>query len=631
MENVPPPPACWRFGVFEVDPESGELRKQGRRVRLSDQSFQVLLALLERPGEVVSRQQLQERLWPDDTFVDFDANLNTAISLLRDALGDSAKNPRFIETLPRRGYRFLADVRREEPHAVASAADPPVSALPAPASANRGFAIALLTLIAVTFGGLSYFYTRASPEPVESIAVLPLVYAGPQTDGDQEYLADGLTSALITELARLGVPSVISETSILQYKGVRKPLPEIARELGADILVEGSVQREGNTVRVNAQLIDAGSDRHLWAQSYQQEMTSILQLQSEIAGAIVREIRTRLTLAGPVENAPRKAVNAAAHEAYLRGRHALRTEIEERRSKSVAFFNEAIRLDPTFAPAYQGLADYYGLTDALPPDEASANARRYARQALDLDGTLAAAHTSLALASWWGDWDWAGTEREFQQALDLDPNDVAARRWYGLFLDLTARPQAAFVQLHRVKELDPVSPFTYHALSYHFFVARRFQDALKQAQIVQDLSPHDPKVFESLGALYIFTGAYSKATSLAEQGIALWGRDASFIVSLALSAGRAGERERAKGLLTELQALAKRRYVPPCWFSMIHMELGELDRAFEWLEKAYAVRDGYLVHMKVSPQFDAVRGDPRFQDLLGRMNFPASESEHGTR
>lgn len=612
MGNAPLPPGVLRFGVFEVDLQSGELRKQGKKVRLVDQSFQILVALLKRPGEVVTRQQLHQRLWPGDTFVDFDANLNTAMSLLREALGDSARNPRFIETLPRRGYRFVG--------AVADPAAPP----PAPPVAllNRWIAVTLAALGVLMLSGLTYRYVRSPPQRIASVAVLPLVYAG---DGDQDYLADGMTSALITELARRGVPNVISETSVMRYKGVKKPLPSIARELGADVLVEGSVLREGNTVRVNAQLIDARSDKHIWARSYQQELQSILALQDEIAGAIVREIRVALAPSAPVPRATPRPVNPQAHEAYLKGRYALRSEIEERRSRSLEFFAEAIRLDPTFASAYQGLADYYGFTDALPPGEALANARRYALKALELDGRLAAAHRSLALASMWGDWDWAAAEREFQRSLDLDPSDATTRGWYALFLDLTGRPRAAFAQLQRVRELDPVSPQTFHALGHHYFLARRHAEAVEQVLKVQELSPHDPKVFEALGSLYLYTGAYDQAIAASEHGIALWGRDPAFVSALAVAHARAGARGKAEVLLKELQGVARQRHIPPCWFAMIHMHLGELDRAMEWLDTAFKTRDVYLVHLKVSPLFDPVRGDPRYPDLLRRMNFPPDD------
>jgi TolB-like protein/DNA-binding winged helix-turn-helix (wHTH) protein/Tfp pilus assembly protein PilF len=629
MENAPLPSPRYRFGIFEVDPESGELRKQGRRVKLPDQGFQVLLALLERPGEVVTRQQLHQRLWPGDTFVDFDANLNTAMSLLREALGDSARTPRFIETLPRRGYRFLgavADSRIPTPQLTSLPATP--SMLPeAPAAPRRDRRPvgAVLLLAVIVLGGVAYRYLRAPARTVESVAVLPLVYAGPPGEGDQEYLADGITSALITELARLGVPNVISETSVMQYKGVRKPLPAIASDLGADVLVEGSVLREGSTVRVNAQLIDARTDKHIWAQSYQREMGSILELQSDIAKAIVREVRSTLVPSAPLPRAAPKSVNPAADEAYLRGRYALRNETEASLESARAFLEEAIRLEPTFAPAHAALAQYYISTYALPPDEARSRARDHARRALALDETLASAHRSLALASMTGDWDWAAAEREFKRSVDLDPSDGVTRQWYARFLDLVGRPRAALAQLQRLREQDPVSPGTYQALAYHHFLTRRYDEALTHVRKHEGLSPHDPGVFEGLVTLHVLKGEYGQAIKENERAIALWGREPMFVFGLAMVHARAGKDAEARSLLDELRDSARKRYVPPSWFGIIYMDLGDSARAFESLEKALDARDTYLMQLRVSPLFDTVRGDPRYQDLLRRMNLPPPE------
>jgi TolB-like protein/DNA-binding winged helix-turn-helix (wHTH) protein/Tfp pilus assembly protein PilF len=617
-----------RFGVFEVNPDSGELRKQGSRVRLAEQSFQVLLALIERPGEVITREQLRQRLWPGDTFVEFDANLNTAVSLLREALGDSAKSPRFIETLPRRGYRFLADVSVERGEAAASVVpDPKSPATPRQRAFSRSGMIAGACAASVALAGLSYRYAGTPSEGIDSIAVLPLVYAGPQSAGDQEHLADGLTSALITELARLGVPNVISETSVMRYKGVaNKPLPVIARELGADVLVEGSVQREGNIVRVNAQLIDARSDRHMWAQTYQQEMHSILALQDKIASAIVREIRTALTPGSSTSRTTPQRVNPRAHEAYLRGRYALRSELEERRSRALAFFEESIRLDTSFAPAYAGLAEYYGFTDALPPEQAIPKAKSYAVKALELDDTLAGAHLTLALASTWGDWDWAVGEEQFKRSLQLDPSDATTRRWYMLFLDLMGRTDAAGVQARRIRELDPVSPHTYHAVGFHYFMTRQYGEALKQFRALQELSPNDPKAFEGLGSTYVQLGAHEKAIGTFERAIDVWGRDAAMVGALASAHASAGHVAEARSLLDELKDIGQQRHVPPTWFAMIHILLKEPNLALDWLERAFVARDTYLVHLKVSPIFDSLREEARFQDLLRRMNFPPAPS-----
>jgi TolB-like protein/Tfp pilus assembly protein PilF len=495
--------------------------------------------------------------------------------------------------------------------------------------ASRRLVAALAVLLVLVLAGLASYYVARAPPPIDSVAVLPLVYVG-AGEQDQEYLADGLTSALITELARLGVPNVISETSVMQYKAARKPLPEIARELGAQILVEGSVLREGNTVRVNAQLIDARSDRHIWARSYQREMDSLLELQDEIASAVVQEIRTTLAAAAPAARTTPPRLDPRAHEAYLRGRHALRSETEERRVKSRAFFEETIRLEPTFAPAYQGLAEYYASSYDLPPAEVWARVRRYAWKALELDRTLASAHLSLAEASLWGDWDWASAEREFQRSLALDPGDAATRRSYALFLDLIGRPRDALAQLQRVRELDPVATPTYYALGFHFYLSRQYDAALRHLATVRELSPHDPMGFESSWGVYLETGDYPQAIAMAEQAIALWGRDPAFVTALAVAQARAGEQEKARALLDELHAAARRGPLRPSWYAMIHMSLGEVDEAMTWLERAFEQRDLKTLQLRVSPIFDPLRGDARFEHLLRRIRFPPL-AEHDLR
>jgi DNA-binding winged helix-turn-helix (wHTH) protein/tetratricopeptide (TPR) repeat protein len=491
MADPSTPPPRRRFGVFEVHPESGELRKQGRKIRLAEQSFQVLMALVERPGELVTREQLRRRLWPGEVFVEFDANLNTAVSLLRDALGDSAKSPRFIETLPRRGYRFLADVAvvRDEPVPRPEPASPP----PRQRAwvLTRRPAIAGACVAVVTLAGLSYRYAAVPAESVVSIVV------------------------------------------------------PVARR-----------------------------------------------------------------------------VDPRAHEAYLKGRHALRSEVEERLGMSVGFFEEAIRIDPGYAPAYAGLAEYYRFTDALPPGQALPMAREYALKALELDGRLASPHLSLALVSMWGDWDWVAAEREFQRSVELDPDDATTRRWYSLFLDLIGRPQAAWAQLERARQLDPVSALTHHAVGFHYFTARRYADSLEQFRQVEELNPHDPKVIEGLGTVYHFTGDHQKALAVARRGVELWGRDAALIGALAIAHARVGDEKQARALLKEVQGLARTRHIPPTWFAMIYMNLGDIDRAFEWLDRAVAARDGYALQLKVSPLYDPLRSDPRFAELLQRIRLP---------
>src|SRR6266849_1590490 len=343
-----------RFGSFEVNPLTGELRKQGIRIKLHEKPFQVLLALLEHSGEVVTRKELQERLWPGDTFVEFENGLNNAISRLREALSDTAESPRFIETVPRRGYRFLPEVSQS---------------LSSSRNARlRGWRMGVgITLAAsLTIGAVvRLVYTRV--QPISSIAVLP--FRDLRGGTADNFFADGMTDAVTTDLAKLGVSKVISETSVAKFKDTKETVPQIARALGVDAVVEGAVLREGNQVRITVQLIRADIDRHLWADSYQRQMTDILALQDEVALGVAHAIKLELSPGAPGRLMSPKQVNPDAYEAYLKGRFFMQKLDEESFSRARDYFQQSIHLDPNYAPAYAGLSDYYVLDDELPPSE----------------------------------------------------------------------------------------------------------------------------------------------------------------------------------------------------------------------------------------------------------------------
>jgi TolB-like protein len=401
------------FGPYEADLDASELRKRGRKIRLQEKPFAVLAALVERPGELVTREELRERLWPDDTVVVFDDNLNTAVGKLRAALGDTAKNPRFVETLPRRGYRFIADTQTKR--------------LPTADSPPR-------------------------------IAVLPLDNLS--RNPEQEYFADGMTDAIITDLAKLGAMSVISRTSIIQYKGVRKPIGEIANELGVSVILEGSVLRSGDRVRVTAQLIDAESDRHLWGESFDRELRDVLNLQSELARAIAAEIRVQLSAEDEARLSRTRKVDELAHDAYLKGRYCLNQRTEEELEKAIRYFEQAIERDPSYAAVYAGLSDAYSLLvaggyGAGAPAELIPKARNAALEALARDDTLADVHASLGYLKFKMDWDWAGAEHSFRRAIELNPSSVTAHHWYALCLMSMVRLDEALSETTRAHELDP--------------------------------------------------------------------------------------------------------------------------------------------------------------------------------
>ena len=619
-----------RFGAFELDPTSGELLKRGIRFRLRDKPLQVLLALLERPGETLTRQELQHRLWPGDTFVEFENGLNNAVSRLRDALGDSADSPRYIETLPRRGYRFIAPLEHTAPdegHAVAAQpstgdASTRESARDAMPSRSRWLLIAGVGVAAALLVGLAVRWREAAPDARHSIAVLPFVAANPSEGSADDYLAFGMTDALISELSRVGAFNVISQTSVLQYREARKPLPVIARELGVGNIVEGSVVSESGKVRVTVQLIDARADTHLWAETYHRDPATALSDQRALAREVAGLIRARLIPADRTSAPAIRQTSPAANEAYLKGRYFLQKPGQEAQARARGFFEQSIAADPGFAPAHVGLATYFVTTDALPPAEAMHQASASARRALALDDASAAAHASLAFVHYFGDWDWAGAEREFTRAIALDPNDAASRRWRALYLSSMGHHATAAEEVQRAVQLDPVSVSGFDAAAAIWSNARRFDKVLEQAQRISDLNPDDPRAFIHFAIGYLHQGRFAEAVASAEKGVAATRRDPSFLCVLAVAQHRAGQAREAQQTLAEIDQLAGKGYVPDVYLAVAYMWLRDHEAALARLQQAFERRDTYMVVAKVAPWLDPVRADPRFQELLRRMNFP---------
>jgi TolB-like protein/DNA-binding winged helix-turn-helix (wHTH) protein/Flp pilus assembly protein TadD len=498
-----PPPSrpTYRFGDFEFDPASGELHKDGQKVRLQEQPFQILTLLLTRPGEVVTRDEVRRVLWPDDTFVDFDVGLNSAVKRLRDALGDSAENPRFVETLPRRGYRFIAPLEAPPPMAAPTIEGPTVTP---PAVTPAGFRIRSWTgaaamgtvalLAALTVSGLwPRLHSRAVSvsTPIKSLAVLPFENLG--GDAEQDYFADGMTDSLITSLAQVHALRVISRTSVMQYRRANKALPRIAEELDVDAVVEGTVSRAGDRVRITAQLIQATTDRHLWAQSYEREMRDVLSLQREVAAAIAQAVEVKLR---PEEQRRLTRASAAvqpeAYEAYLKGRFYWSKRSPETSLKAVGYFQQAIERDPAYAPAYSGLSDTYRAFDVqglAPPRECMPKAEDAARKALALDDTLAEAHASLAGVLYRYDWDWDGAEREFRLSLELEPNYAEGHRAYAVYLMTVRRHEEALAEARRARELSPLSLVINTELGLALVRLGRYDEAIEQLQKTLEIDP----------------------------------------------------------------------------------------------------------------------------------------------
>ena len=602
------------FGSFEVNPLTGELRKQGLRIKLHEKPLQVLLALLDHPpGEVVSRKELQERLWPQDTFVEFENGLNNAISRLREALGDTAESPRFIETVPRHGYRFLAQV------SLVAGASPAVSSARANVLFQRWLLAILLSAGAALALGGAFHFALPQRKAIQSLAVLPFRNLG--TGASEEYFTDGMTDAVTTELAKLGVSKVISETSVAQFRDTKKAVPEIARALRVDGVVEGAVLREGNQVRITVQLIRTDTDQHVWAESYQRQMTDILALQNEVALGVARAIKLELSPGAAAQSTPPKPVNAEAYEAYLKGRYFMQKR-DESAMRAKDYFQQAIQLDPSYAPAYAGLADFYVL--ALPPKEALPAAREYAQKALKLDSNSPDSHLSLAYIYFYDDWDWAAADQEFRSAIALAPGLAQPHRWYAIYLTAMRRVSEAMKEAQRAEELDPLSITAHDGVAVVAASAGQYDQCIEEGRKILELDPNDLRAYVDMAAGHMQKRMYQEALQDSEKGLAVSHRNPLFLSIAAYAHGRLGSMEQANKLVEEMRAATRQEspVSPSILFAMAFLGMGKHKEAMDALEEGYKTHDPDLVGLNSTPWFEPLRSDPRFQDLLHRMNFP---------
>jgi len=617
---MPPLPAhAVRFGPFQLDLRAAELHHNGSRTKLPDQPFQILTALLEHPGEVVTREELRQRLWGSDTFVDFEQGLNTAVKRLRELLGDSAEKPRFIETVPRHGYRLMVPVEGSDP----------TSSAVADASARRRkiwLTVSASLLVAVALGVIwrQRVLERFRPVKIESLAVLPLENLS--GNPDEEYFADGMTEALITELGKVSALRVISRQSVMQYKGANKPVPQIARELHVDAVVEGSVLRLGDNVRITAQLVQASPERHLWSDSYERNFRDVIPLQREVTQAIVREIRVALTPQEQQSLANVRPVSPEAYEAYLKGRYHYDKWSTEDTQKARDWFRRAIDKDPHFAPGYARLAWTYTHTPGEwggSVRESYETARRLTQEALVIDGTLAEAHMVLADIMREYDWDWAGAEEEYRRAISLNPGDARAHAQYSELLSCLARHEEAIKEAKLALQLDPVSPFTNGQVGYVLYWARRYDEAIEQLQKTLDLDPNYSRAYFALGRAYLEKGMPRKALEALKKGEGLVSARSGPSDFLGYAYGTLGERSEALKIADQLKILRDQGNPDATWgLARVYTGLGDKDRALEFLQNAYDEHYPSLEVIKVDPQFDRLHSDPRFQDLVRRMNFP---------
>jgi TolB-like protein/DNA-binding winged helix-turn-helix (wHTH) protein/Tfp pilus assembly protein PilF len=648
-----------RFGVFEADMEAGELRKHGLRLKLSEQPFQILAMLVARPGEVVSREVLRERLWPSDTFVDFDHGLNNAVMRLREVLGDSSDHPRFIETLPRRGYRFIAPVEfknstseNQSPEVITvekTVGVPDVSskkgsgnsdALPnvAPGQHGRRFSISRIALLAAAvlvgsalISGITVHYVRSvnaskgKANRSSSLVVLPLENLS--GDKEQDYFADGMTDDLIANLAKIRSLRVISRSTAMAYKGTHKPLPQIANELNVDAVVEGTVMRVGNRVRITAELVQVSTDQHLWADTYESPIGDVLALQNRVSSAIVDEIRINLTKEDKERLAQKPSVSPEAYEDYLKGRYYWNKRSGEGFEKAIGYFEDATRKDPQYALAYAGLADCYGIIGAtiygrLPASEAAPKARAAAIRALEIDPSLAAAETSLATAKFNYDWDWAGAADGFKKAIQLDPSYSTAYQRYSLYLSAMGKFDDSFEQIKKARELEPLSISINTSLGWRLYLAREYDRAIAQLRDTLEMDPASEWAHLNLGQAYEQKGQFGPAIEELQKALELSHSSPLTLSALAHAEALSGNHAAANKLLAQLEELSKKQYVSPYYVAIVYLGLGKNDVAMNWLEKAYTDRSNGLVFLKVEPELDPLRANRRFVALQNRLNFP---------
>ena len=491
-------------------------------------------------------------------------------------------------------------------------------------------AAALVVAIALLVGLSSSrvrerLFGRRSPPRIQSLAVLPLVNLS--GNPDQEYFADGMTDQLITDLAKISALKVISRTSVMQYKGARKPLPQIAQELGVDAVVEGSVQRSGDRVRISAQLIDARADQHLWARSYERDLRDVMVLQDEVAQAIANELKIELASRGQVRLASSRPVDPEAYEAYLKGHYHSSKRTEKELKKSIDYFQQAIKKDPNYAPAYAGMADAYalmGFRGNLPSNEALPRGKAAALKAVELDDSLAEAHASLAFIAETHEWDWPTAEREYKRALELNPGYAAGHNRYAGYLMYVGRFEEGIAEARRARDLDPLSLPVNNALAGRLLVAGRVDEALEQLHKTLEMDPHFASAHQTLGWAYLNMGKHDEAIQEFQQALGLSGTDdTDHVLDLGFAYAAVGRREEARRILAKLKKLHEQGLVPSGSIAILYGALGELDEAFAWLEKAYEERDPELTYMKVpNRRFEPLRHDPRFQDLLHRMGLP---------
>jgi TolB-like protein/Tfp pilus assembly protein PilF len=579
-----PGPRAYRFGDFTLDLEAHRLAGLGRDIPLQPRIFETLRCLVERHGRLISKRELHDRVWGDVAVSD--GAIVRCIAELRKALGDAATEPRYLETVPRVGYRFIGRVEAVD-------------------AAARARSVA-----------------GAGRRTARSLVVLPFVDLG-EAPG-QEYFADGFTDLLTADLGRVAALRVISRTSAMCYRATTKPLPAIAAELDVDTAIEGSVLCAGGRVRITVQLIEAPTDRHLWAHSYEREMRDILRLQQEVARDITAAIHVALTADESQRFGMSRAVDPEAHEAYLKGCHFWHKRTQDDVARSLACFQHAIDRDPLYAPPYAGLAQASGIAGFFgyaPPSQAFGQMKAQATVALRLDPTLAEAHACLAAVDLFYDWNWRAAEDGFLTALDQNASHAVAREWHGWCLFVLGRSEDGLAEIQRAREMDPLSVRAHAAMAMALYFSRQHDRAIDFLKRAVELDPHFADAHCGLGLNYHQLTIWDQSFAAFDKALALSGRGAEDIASLGCAFGAAGRTAEALALLAELETVASQRYVPAVYFAAIHAGLGNTEEACDWLERGLAERSSWLVFLRVDPWWDGLRATPRFRQLLEQMRL----------
>jgi TolB-like protein/Tfp pilus assembly protein PilF len=572
-----------RFGVFEFDPRSSELRKQGRHIRLEGQPAQVLVKLLERPGELITRADLRKELWPADTFVNFEQSLNAAVKRLRQALGDVPANPRFIETLARRGYRFIA----------------PVSPASTPSHASSPTA-----------------------RTIESLAVLP--FGNTDSDPETEYLADGITESIINHVSRVSDVRVMARSTVFRYKDRTLDPRAVGRKLNVDAVLLGRVQQRGDALLVGAELVDVQNGWQLWGEQYNRRLADIFSVEEEISREISEKLRLRLSGEGRSLLAKRYTQSTEAYQDYLKGRYHLNRLAEDGLKRAIDYFERAIERDRNYALAYTGLADSLGLLGFMglaPAADVMPRAKEAARRAVEIDDTLPEAHASLAGIFKNFDWNWTAAEREFKKALSLNPRYANGHRIYASFLAAVGRAEESLRESRLALELDPFSLPIRLEVAYNRYMAHDYETALEEALRTLELEPEFAPAQSILGQVYEQQGRYDEAVQASENARNLAQGHPATLASLVHILAGAGRWQEARELFGRLTDNARQYHVSPYWLALAYAGTGQTAEALNELENAYEQHDVILVWLGTEPRFDSLRSEPRFAGLLARIGL----------